>query len=89
MEIAPETRALVEASFAAEDVEAAMAQLDRYGHESWHRERDRVHRAILTLSKGKLDDLADCAGMAWRDYRDVLLLAEYPDDVRRHSEGDG
>jgi len=58
----------------------ALALLARYGTEPWHRERERVQRAILTLSKGDLDLLRHHVEVAQQDYRDVLYWAEYPPD---------
>ena len=58
--------------------EDAMAVLMSYGGETWHREPDRVRRAILTLSDGDLDALRHWTDTAKEDYRDVLLFAEYP-----------
>lgn len=60
------------------DSDSAKAILMTYGEEPWHPEVDRVRRAILKLSKGDLRELQVCTDMARRDYRDVLMYAEYP-----------
>jgi hypothetical protein len=50
--------------------------LDQYGPEGHHRERERVHLAIVRLSRGDLDQLRKLVGYARRDYRDVLYWTE-------------
>jgi hypothetical protein len=59
-----------------------MAELDRYGAESYERERERVQLGILKLSGGVLERLPALVDMAKGDYRDVLAYAEYPEEVR-------
>jgi hypothetical protein len=69
--------------FPVPDVMAqAQALLDTYGGESWHKERDRVHLAILKLSAGELGRLHHYVEAAKQDYRDVLAWAEYPEQFR-------
>jgi len=58
----------------------ALAILDRYGTQSWHRERERVQLAILKGSDGNLNRLRQLAELADRDYRDALVGAEYPEE---------
>ena len=57
--------------------DAALAILDTYGTEKWHREKDRVHLALLKVSAGKLDDLRRNVHGAQTDYRDTLVAAEF------------
>jgi hypothetical protein len=57
--------------------------LDEYGVENHERGRARVHLAILKLSEGNRDRLAELVRMAKRDYRDVLAYAEYPEEMKR------
>ena len=56
--------------------------LDRYGVESYERERERVQLAILKLSGGTEEKLREFLAVAKRDYRDVLFWAEYPEESR-------
>src|SRR2546421_4939626 len=56
--------------------------LDRYGVESYERERERVQLAILKLSEGNEEKLRKFVTVAKRDYRDVLFWAEYPEESR-------
>ena len=57
----------------------ALTVLDTYGTQSWHSEKDRVHLAILMQSHGSMERLRYLVAMANRDYRDVLVGAEYPE----------
>jgi hypothetical protein len=52
--------------------------LDRYGTEPHERERDRVQAAVLKLSDGDLERLAEMVALAKTDFRDALAAAEYP-----------
>jgi hypothetical protein len=66
---------------------AVMRELDRYAG-SVVATRDRVHRAILELTDGSVENLKRWVEVALADYRDVLGPAEYPDastaeEVRR------
>jgi len=56
----------------------AEAELSRYGVEAHEREPDRVRLAILKLSSGRFERLAEMVVAAKADYRDVLMWAEYP-----------
>ena len=58
-----------------------MCELDEYGARSFERERVRVQLAILKLSDGHRDRLAELVSMAKKDYRDVLAYAEYPEEM--------
>jgi hypothetical protein len=55
----------------------ALAILDTYGTESWHREVNRVHLALLKVSGGNLEDLRLHVRAAQSDYRDTLVAAEF------------
>lgn len=46
--------------------------LDEYGSESYERERERVHLAVLFASKRDLRTLRELVDLARTDYRDVL-----------------
>lgn len=65
-------------SFPEGDVAGILAILDGYGTQHWEPERERVQLAILTLAKGDLGKLRHFTDAAKKDYRDVLMWAEYP-----------
>jgi len=64
------------------DHQEIMDVLDQYGAESTERGRARVQLAILKLSDGEVERLANLVGMAKRDYRDVLAYAEYAEAMK-------
>jgi hypothetical protein len=79
------TRADVERIAAREFPHAAagaLAILDEYGAEDWHREAERVRMAALKLARGDLERLRAAIATAKCDYRDVLAPAEYPEYCR-------
>lgn len=57
---------------------AVLAELQKYGQETHEREAERVRLAILKLCEARLDRVAHFVTLAKRDYRDVLMWAEYP-----------
>ena len=71
--------ALVAEAFPAERLREALAILSDYGVEKHEPERERVRRAIVSLSEGNLDRLRHFIAVAKADYRDVLFWAETPD----------
>ena len=81
MELVRETRDLVISKvkelFPLEDPDAILEILDRYGLETYERERDRVQCAVLWLSKGEMGRLLKYIDTAKGDYRDVLLYSQY------------
>ena len=77
-----EVVAVVQKSFPESDWARVLEVLDRYGVESYERERERVQLAILKLSEGNEEKLREFVAVAKRDYRDVLFWAEYPEESR-------
>ncbi len=77
-ETEPIGRAVIEA-FPARQVPEALNVLAAYGVEDYERERERVQRAIVALSRGDMDKLRHFVALANTDYRDVLYWAETPD----------
>ncbi len=69
--------------FPSDHVPEALAILQDYGPESWHREPDRVRAAALKLAAGSLERLRSAVEDAKHDYRDVLAWAEYPGSMVR------
>ncbi|MEX5635601.1 hypothetical protein [Parafrankia sp. FMc2] len=75
MEIAAHTIALVRDTFAAKEVATVLDLLREYGAESSQPEPDRVHRAIIKLGQGDLDQVRRYLRIAKSDYRDVLYYS--------------
>ena len=61
---------------------SAQGHLESYGLEHHEREVERVQLAILKLSEGRLERIPELVAAAKRDYRDILMWAEYPEDGR-------
>ena len=82
----PHTRdevvAVVQKTFPESAHAPVLESLDIYGVESYERDRERVHLAILKLSGGNEEKLREFVAVAKRDYRDVLFWAEYPEESR-------
>ena len=74
---------IVRRDFPESQVDVVAETLCEYGAEKWHREGNRVKAAILRLANGKLDALRTAVEVAKREYRDVLVAAEYPEYGRR------
>ncbi|MEM8866818.1 MAG: hypothetical protein AAGC73_00990 [Verrucomicrobiota bacterium] len=55
--------------------------LSRYGLQSFHPELPRVWAACLKVADGQLDRLEETVAIACRDYRDMLCLAECPEQT--------
>ena len=77
-----EVVAAIQATFPEGARARVLELLDRYGAESYERERERVQLAILKLSEGNEDKLREFIAAAKRDYRDVLFWAENPEESR-------
>jgi hypothetical protein len=75
--LSSELRQILAETFSAGEAQAAEAELLRYGVETHEREAGRVRRGILKLSAGDLTKLQDLVALAKRDYRDLLVSAEY------------
>ena len=60
----------------------ALSELQRYGDEPHEREPERVRLAILKLCEGRLERVVELVVGAKRDYRDVLMAAEYPSEAQ-------
>jgi hypothetical protein len=61
---------------------AVASRLAEYGRETHEREATRVRLAILKLSEGQAERVAELVAAAKRDYRDVLMWAEHPGEGR-------
>ena len=57
--------------------------MNRYGTEKYEREKNRVHLAILKLcEEEKLEDPSKYVEIAKKDFRDVIAMAEYPNQFK-------
>jgi len=72
----------VRTAFPRADLDAILAILDEYGVESYQRERDRVHLAVVNLSQGDPVKLRYFVDVAKQDYRDVLFWSDCPDEAK-------
>ena len=58
-----------------------LSMLKSYGTEEHEKEVNRVYLAILKLSQGDIVNLKKYLGLAKKDYRDVLVKAEYNNNL--------
>ena len=65
----------------AEKRERVLEILARYGGASWQHEEDRVRLAILKLAGLDTEMIQHFTVQACRDYRDLLTMAEYPNQT--------
>jgi hypothetical protein len=63
--------------FPPEHISKVSALLLTYGEQKYEREADRVRWGILTVSGNDIDKLERMVAMAKRDYRDLIVAAEY------------
>ena len=77
-----EVVAAIQATFPESARARVLELLDRYGVESYERERERVQLAILKLSGGTEEKLREFLAVAKRDYRDVLFWSENPEEAK-------
>src|SRR5258708_36217500 len=76
-------RARIEADFAPGSREEAARLLGQYGGERHHREPERVRRDLLQLAAGDLARLQEYLRLADRDFRDLIVCAEYVPDATK------
>lgn len=69
--------------FPPPDREAALHLLAQYGADPREKKVQRVRRALLDLSHGRLADLGYYLAAAQHDYRDVLTWAANPHQAPR------
>lgn len=66
---------------------AARAEVEKilaeYGTEKFHRENSRVKMAILKVAGINIDEIKRFTEIACCDYRDILCMAEYPNQSSR------
>jgi hypothetical protein len=69
---------IVRRDFANEQFADVMTLLDERGAKSGQHGGPRVQLAVLKLAQGSVEKLSPLVESAKRDYRDVLVWAEYP-----------
>jgi hypothetical protein len=70
--------------FPGQDTRAEVESiLSGYGTEKFHREGPRVKTAILKVAGNSLSEVKRCTEIACCDYRDILCMAEYPNQSGR------
>lgn len=85
-QIAPEdVIRIVCRDFPESQIDAVLHVLGEYGSEPWHRESWRVKAAVLKLANGNLHAVRIAMDVAKRDFRDVLIAAEYSEYGRQTS----
>jgi hypothetical protein len=67
--------------FPSDEQPVARSMLAQYGVTEHQREVERVRRALLALSRGKLAYLGHYLAVAQHDYRDVLYWADHPEQA--------
>ena len=85
MELSPLTERNIAALFAPSEHDAVRTLLwdgCRGDSPSW--EQERIHCAMLRVSKGRMDRLERAVETAKGDWRDVLLRAGFADDPKAH-----
>jgi hypothetical protein len=60
--------------------ERVLNELQKYGQETYEQGTERVRLAILKLCNAHIDKVIELVAAAKRDYRDVLMWAEYPSE---------
>lgn len=68
---------IVTRDFPESEVALVFQTLAQYTGDS-EKGRNRIHAAILKLSKGEVERVAEYTMIALHDYRDVIAEAEYP-----------
>ncbi len=75
MEITAEITRMTMETFSEEDRELALSLLRRSSPETWQSDTDRILRAIVKLSTGRIYRIKHYIRLAEIDYRDVLYEA--------------
>ena len=83
---AADVERLVARDFAPAEQPTVWALLRSYGVESYEREVDRVRAALLRVADGRVGALEEAVRLAKEDYRDALVMAEYPLFWKRTAE---
>jgi hypothetical protein len=67
--------------FPPDEQSVARSMLANYGVAEHQPEVERVRRALLTLSRGRVAYLGHYLAAAQHDYRDVLYWADHPEQA--------
>jgi hypothetical protein len=91
LELHAQTRALIRRLFALRDVaEAERMLVSVLAHDALPLPRDggqtahRICCAAVRVSHGELTELAQALELAHTDWRDLLLAADFADDIEAH-----
>ena len=79
--LSAELERTVACDFAPDQQAVARTMLAAYGAAEHEREVERVRRALLALSHGRLAHLGHYLAVAQHDYLDVLYWADHPEQA--------
>jgi len=65
-------------------LEECTGELPLVKPESYPQGFERIHLAILKISAGDVNKLTEAVALARRDWRDVLMWAEFANDLDAH-----
>jgi predicted ester cyclase len=82
MSLTDRVRSVVREQFREGERAEVEALLATYGTEACEGEGDRVHLDVLRLAEGDVAKVREFVACAKRDFRDVILWAEYPEQAR-------
>ena len=82
MSLTDRVRSVVREQFREGERAEVEALLAAYGTEAYEGEGDRVHLDVLKLAEGDVAKVREFVACAKRDYRDVIMWAEYPEEAR-------
>ncbi len=82
MGLTERVREVVRQQFREDERNEVEALLATYGAEGHEQEAERVHLCVLKLAEGDVGKVRELVADAKRDYRDVILWAEYPEQAR-------
>ncbi len=67
----------IKKEFNEEDFEIIVSRLKDLDLSAWKQDINRIYRCILYLSKGNLDKIDIYIKKAQKDFRDIIVEAEY------------
>jgi len=81
MSLATDITTRIKQDFTPIDVQRVTALLIEFRHET-HSD-DRILRCLLYVARGRFNCLAEAIALARRDFRDLIVAAEYDSDMQR------
>jgi hypothetical protein len=79
--LSPDIERALAREFPPDEQAVVRSMLANYGVAEHQREVERVRRALLTLSRGKVAYLGHYLAVAQHDHRDVLYWADHPEQA--------